>query len=464
MIDLEGKLGGTHGKILHVDLSNRSFKYESLPPEIFQMLVGGRALIAYFLLRDLPAYTDPLSPDNLLVFAPGIMQGTNLPGSGRHSVGGKSPLTGAIGSSEVGGWWGHELKQAGFDAIVIRGQSSAPVYLWIHNGEPELRSAGHLWGKETSDVQAMLREELGDKNVKVAQIGIAGENQVLFSAIMHEINRAAGRNGLGALMGSKKLKAVAVRGNRRLEVKDKKRVIEISKWLGGNYKEKVPWAVKMGTPIGVLNLGRLGGLPTRAFNEPLFDGKEMISGQKMYETIAQERDTCMLCPITCKQVVKYDGDEKPFTIDPIYGGPEYETIAAFGSNCKVNDIYFIAKANERCAAYGLDTISTGVVISFVMECVENGLLSSSDTDGYLPTWGDAAAMLHGVELIARRESFGARMANGVARMASEIGRGAQEFAMHVKGQELPMHEPRLKTGRWFGLCSRSGWSGSYDEY
>jgi len=446
------KLGGTHGRILHVDLTEGVFEYETLPSKVVQLLVGGRALIAYFLLRDLPVNVDSLSPENLLIFAPGVLQGTNLPGSGRHSVGGKSPLTGAVGSSEAGGWWGHELKWAGYDALIFHGKSAEPVYLWIHNGKPQLRPAKHLWGKETAEVQNLIREELGDKGVRIAQIGIAGENKVLFSAIMHDVNRAAGRNGLGALMGSKNLKAVAVRGSQRVDVDNKKRIIAVSKWLGSNYKEKVPWAVKMGTPIGVLNLGRLGGLPTRAFQDPLFDGREAISGQRMYETIAQERDTCQVCPISCKQVVKYDGREKPFSIDPVYGGPEYETIAALGSNCGVDDIYYIAKANERCAAYGLDTISTGVVISFVMECVDRGLLSVEDTGGYLPVWGDPKAMLDGIELIARRESFGAKMANGVARLANEIGHGAQEFALHVKGQELPMHEPRLKPGTGLGYA------------
>ncbi len=205
-------IGGTYGKILHVDLTTGDTHVEEPPDDFYRLLVGGRAVIAYLLLRDLPAGTDPLSPDNLLIFAPGILQGSNLPGAGRHAVGGKSPLTGAIASSEAGGWWGHEFKRTGYDALIFRGKAKSPVYLWIKNDAVEIRSAGHLWGMQTLPVERALREELEDKRVRVAQIGPAGENNVLFAAVMHDVNRAAGRNGMGALMGSKNLKAVAVRG------------------------------------------------------------------------------------------------------------------------------------------------------------------------------------------------------------------------------------------------------------
>ncbi|MGD2041495.1 MAG: aldehyde ferredoxin oxidoreductase N-terminal domain-containing protein, partial [Anaerolineae bacterium] len=205
-------IGGTHGKILHIDLESGQTHIEQPAEDVYQLLVGGRALVAYLLLRDLAPHTDPLSPDNLLIFAPGMMQGTSFPGAGRHGVGGKSPLTGALGSSEVGGWWGHEFKRAGYDALVIRGRASTPVYLWIQDGEVEIRSAEHLWGLLTAPTQAAIREELDDERVRVAQIGPAGENLVRYAAIIHDVNRAAGRNGLGALMGSKNLKAVAVRG------------------------------------------------------------------------------------------------------------------------------------------------------------------------------------------------------------------------------------------------------------
>ncbi|NOZ48893.1 MAG: aldehyde ferredoxin oxidoreductase family protein [Chloroflexi bacterium] len=443
--------GGTHGKILHVDLTSGQLRIETPDDYIYRTLIGGRALIAYLLLRDLPPGTDPLGPENRLIFAPGILQGTHLPGSGRHGVGAKSPLTGALGSSEAGGWWGTEFKGTGFDALVIRGRAAQPVYLWIKDGEVEMRPAEHLWGKETAEVAALLHEELGDHKVRIAQIGIAGENQVRFAAIMHDINRAAGRNGLGAVMGSKNLKAVVVRGTQPPSVVDRKRIVTVARWLGQNYKVDAAWAVKMGTPAGVSSLGLISALPTRNFQHHAFPGREKISGELMHETILKGRDTCMVCPIACKQVVAHE-DADEYSLAPVYGGPEYETLAALGSDCGVDNLLAVAKANERCAAYGLDTISAGATIAFVMECVDRGLLTADATGGYLPRWGDARAMLAGVELIARREGFGDKMAEGVARLAADIGNGAEAFALHVKGQELPMHEPRLKAAMGLGYA------------
>ncbi len=446
-------LGGTYGKILHVDLRTGASKVEEPPNEVYKKLVGGRALIAYLLLRDLPVGADPLGPENLLIFAPGILQGTNLPGTGRHGVGAKSPLTGGLGSSEVGGWWGHEFKRTGYDAMVIHGRAQQPVYLWIDDEEVEIRPAGHLWGKDTGEVEPLIREELGDEKIRIAQIGVAGENLVRFSAVMHDVNRATGRGGMGAVMGSKNLKAVAVRGTKRLEVADRKRIVGVAKWLGENYEEKAGWAVKMGTPGGVVGLESLGALPIRNFQDFRFQNAAQIGGQRMHETILKERDSCMVCPITCKQVVEYQDLEGRYSIDPVYGGPEYETLASLGSNCYVDDLLAVAKANERCAAYGLDTISTGGTIAFVMECVERGLLTVDDTGGYLPQWGDPEAMLQGVDLIARREGFGDKMANGVARLAAQIGKGAEEFALHAKGLEVAMHEPRFKPGMLIGFAT-----------
>ena len=447
-----GTFAGIHGQILHVNLTTGSVDVESFPPEVFRKLVGGRGLVSYLLLRDLPVGADPLGPENLLIFAPGVLQGTSLPGIGRHGVGAKSPLTGGLGSSEAGGWWGYELKRTGYDALIVHGRAERPVYLWINQGDVEIRAADHLWGKDTAETQAILHEEVGDKKAKVAQIGIAGENQVLFAAIMNDVNRAAGRNGMGAVMGSKNVKAIVVRGRNAPKVADRKRILNVARWLGQNYEEKAAVYVRMGTPIGVMSLGRAGALPTAAFQDPEFETREQISGERMHETILKGRDTCMVCPITCKQVVEVDDPEGKYSVDPVFGGPEYETLAAFGSNCRVDNLAAVAKANERCAAYGLDTISTGSVIAFVMECVDRGLLSAEDTQGYLPRWGDPDAIVEGVKLIARRQGFGAKMADGVRRLAADIGNGADEFALHSKGQELPMHEPRYKAAMGVGYA------------
>ncbi len=448
-------IGGTHGKILHVNLTTSKTHIEQPNDDFYRLLVGGRAVVAYFLLRDLAPHTDPLSPDNLLIFAPGIMQGTNLPGAGRHGVGGKSPLTGAIASSEAGGWWGHEFKRTGFDALVIRGRAETPVYVWIKNGEVEIRPAEHLWGLKTAPAQVAIQNELDDKRVRVAQIGPAGENQVLYAAIMHDINRAAGRNGLGALMGSKNLKAVAVRGTTAVPVAIPKEVTRVAKWLGANYKELSAWAtagIGRGTQDSLMNWAYLGGLPTHNFGVPIFDNPEQLSGERNYDMFLKERDTCQACPITCKQVFEHEG-EKPYQkLDPLYGGPEYEAMAAFGPNCGVTDNLAVAKANELANAYGLDAISTGAAIAFVMECFEQGILTSKETNGLEYQWGDADLLVRSVEMIAHREGFGDIMAAGMARMSQRFGPQSEVFNLTVKGQALPMHEPRLKQALGLGYA------------
>lgn len=468
-------IGGTWGKLLHMDLSDGRQWIEEPADELYLKLVGGRALAAYLLLRDMPAGADPLGPDNPLIFAPGILQGANLPGAGRHGIAAKSPLTGAIASSEVGGWWGHEFKRAGFDALIVHGQAATPVYLWITDGRAELRPADHLWGRDTADVEHAIRAELGDERVRVAQCGIAGENGVRFAAIMSDINRAAGRGGLGAVMGSKRLRAVAVRGGLNVPAAERKRVTGLAKWLGENYETKVAWAVQMGTPRNVSSLAPASALPARNFQDPFFPEHAQIGGELLHATLITGRDTCQACPIKCKQVVGYDGPagtvgdrpgraggvvgtvgDRPELVGQIaeaYGGPEYETIAALGSDCGVTDLLAITKANELTARWGLDSISLGATIAFVMECVQRGLLTAEQTAGFLPRWGDAQAMLRAVEMIAHREGFGDRMAEGSKRLAAWIGNGAEESLVEVKGLELAMHEPRAKHALGIGYAT-----------
>jgi aldehyde:ferredoxin oxidoreductase len=448
-------IGGTHGRILHVDLASGETRIERPGDDFHRLLVGGRAVVSYLLLRDLPPHTDPLSPDNLLIFAPGILQGSSLPGAGRHGVGGKSPLTGALGSSEVGGWWGHEFKRAGFDTLVVHGRAESPVYLWINDGEVEIRPASHLWGLQTGPTQAAIRTELGDERVRVAQIGPGGENLVRYAAIMHDINRAAARTGLGALMGSKNLKAVAVRGTLQVPVVDRARVSAVAAWLGEHYQEFMGWAtagIGRGTQDSLMGLAHSGGLPTRNFGQPTFPHPELLSGERNYEMFFKDRDTCHGCPVRCKQVFEHQDDDPSRRLDPVYGGAEYETMAAFGPCCGVEDNLAVLKANELANAHGLDTISTGMSIAFVMECFENGFLTSPDTGGVEFHWGDGDLLVRAVEMIARRQGFGDVMAEGVARMSARFGWATQPFNVTVKGQELPMHEPRLKAAMGVGYA------------
>lgn len=446
-------LGGIHGKILHVDLTTGHTRVEEPPETMYRLLVGCRALVAYLLLRDLAPNTDALSPDNLLIFAPGILQGTNLPGAGRHGVGGKSPLTGALASSEAGGWWGHEFKRSGFDALVIRGRAAAPCYIHIQDGNVTLRPAAHLWGLPTWPAQQRIQAELQDPRVRIAQIGPAGENGVLYSSVMHDINRAAGRNGLGALMGSKNLKAVAVRGTLKVPVVERAPVNNVAKWLGANYKTLAAWATNpgRGTQDSLAWWANVGALPTNNFGTPVFADAAALSGERNYEMFHKERDTCQSCPITCKQVFEHASDNPYQKLNPEYGGPEYEAMAALGSNCGITDNLAVAKANELCNANGLDAISTGASIGFAMECFENGIITEHET-GQPFRWGDAGLLVHAVESIAARSGFGAVLATGVQRMSKRFGPASAAFALTVKGQELPMHEPRLKHALGLGYA------------
>ena len=442
---------GYHGRILRVNLSTREIAIERPDEAFFRTYFGGWGVIAHYLLRELTPRVDPLGADNLLIFAPGVVTGAPIGGSGRHAVGGKSPLTGGFAGSEVGGFWGAELKRAGWDGIIVCGQATEPVYLWIKDDQVEIRDASHLWGKRTADVEAILRQELDDKRIRVAQCGLAGENKVRFACVIHDMNRAAGRTGLGAVMGSKNLKAVAVRGSGRIELADREQVRQLAQWLGAHFMEG--WTGRLhdhGTDGGLIGLSARGGLPTRNFQQGSFEGATKITGETMSETILVGRDNCFSCPVYCKRRVQVTGH---YEVDPVYGGPEYETAAALGSLCGVDDLEAIAYGNQLCNAYGLDTISTGVTIAWAMECFERGLLTSADTDGLELHFGNSEAMVQLIKYIAHRQGFGHLLAEGCLRAAQMIGRGTQRYTMQVKGQEIPMHEPRIKFGLDLGYAT-----------
>jgi aldehyde:ferredoxin oxidoreductase len=434
------------GKILHVDLSKQEIWHEEPDPEFYRALIGGRGFIVHYLLTKMPAGADPLGPDNVLIFAAGLLTGTVLPGTGRHAVGAKSPLTGALASSEAGGFFGHELKKSGFDAVVFYGQAPEPAYLWINNGTVELRSAGHLWGKVTGDVEEQLRTELEDDNIRIAQIGPAGENQVLFASVMHDISRAAGRSGLGAVMGSKNLKAVAVRGTQTVGLANKAAMKDTLKWITGSYKESMEWAISYGTPGSFGPNHESGALAIKNYRDSYLPDYENLSHENYFNKVVVDRDTCSHCAVRCKIVAR--SEER--NLEEKYGGPEYESLGALGSLTAVTDVAAVTKANQLCAAYGLDTISTGATVAFTMECVENGILSEGE---FLPRFGSADDLLEAVLLIARREGLGELMANGSAFMAEKLGQGSHQFLAVSRRQELPLHDPRLKniTGMGYAL-------------
>ncbi|HHV79899.1 MAG TPA: aldehyde ferredoxin oxidoreductase family protein [Firmicutes bacterium] len=443
---------GYTGKILLVDLSSGTIASETHDDVFYRTYLGGKGLVGYYLLREVPPRVDPLGPKNVLVFATGVLAGTNMPGFSRVVIGAKSPLTDGYGESEVGGSWGAELKRAGFDAIVIKGASSKPVYLEIVDGSARLVDASELWGLSTSDAEAEIARRV-PKKPAVMSIGPAGERLVKFACIMQGDRNAAGRGGLGAVMGSKKLKAIAVSGSTKVKVKNPDGLSKVTSWFAQNFLKNAPSvALHEGGTAGLIpGLQAASMLPTKNFSRGRFDGWEGLAklGQKwLYETKGRG---CWACPIRCKRTFEVkDGSVK--TINGMAACPEYETVASFGSNLCIDDPLTVLKANVYCNEMGLDTISAGVTIAFAMECVEKGLIDDGDLRRLEVKFGNASCVLPLLELITDRKGIGDLLAEGSMRAASRIGMGAEVFAMHVKGQELPMHDPRGKTGVGMGYA------------
>ena len=441
---------GCNRRILRVDLSTRTISVEE-PEEVFyRRYFGGRGLIAYFLLRELNKGIDPLSAENKLIFACGPITGAPISGGGRHSVGAKSPLTGGYGEAEAGGFWGAELKKAGYDAIIVEGAAEEPSYLWIEDDQVEIRNANNFWGKQVFETQEEIRKELGRSAVRIAAIGPGGEKLVRFASIIHDLRYVSGRCGLGAVMGSKRLKAVAVVGTGRVKTAKPKKLGKLAAWMAKNV-DKVNHSYHTYGTGGIMDVYEAtGNLPVRNFREGIFPNVDSISAQAIKEKVRVGMETCFACVVRCKKTVKIA--EPPCTVDPVYGGPEYETIAALGSNCGIDDLNAICKAHELCQRYGLDTISTGATISFAMECFENGLLKSDSPEGLKLNFGNAEAMLHLIESIGERRGIGDILAEGTKRAALALGHDAEKYAVHVKGQEMPMHDPRLKRGLGLGYA------------
>ncbi len=441
--------GGYHGKILRVNLSEKRISTEKIDHAFCRKYLGGSGFISYFLLKELRQGVDPLGPENKLIFALGPMVGTSVIGNGRNGIGAKSPLSGGIAWSQVGEFWGAELKKAGYDSLVIEGRSDHPVYLWINDEEVTLKEAIHLWGKNTKETQEEIRSELGDEKIRVAMIGPAGENMVRYACIMNGLYDAAGRGGLGAVMGSKRIKAIAVRGHQSTSIANVEGIRSFNRWVMDHLTTH--WLGRELTEYGtggpqVEAFEEMGNLPVRNWRDGLFPGAKKIHAGVMKEHFRIGMDACFSCPIRCKKKVRFD---EPYPVDPSYGGPEYETLSSLGSNCGIDNLKAIMKGNELCNAYSLDTISTGGTIAFAMECFEKGLLGLKETDGIELRFGNEEAMLHCIELIARRKGFGNLLAEGTSRLSKIIGRGSDKFAMHVKGVEPGQHEPRIMAG--FGL-------------
>jgi aldehyde:ferredoxin oxidoreductase len=433
---------GYMGKILRVDLTKGRVEGEKLDENMAKKFIGGSGLATKILYDETGPETDPLGPENRLIFMTGPFAATPVITSGRHHMVSKSPLTGAYTESDTGGTWGPFLKRAGFDGIVVTGKASKPVYLWVSEGQAEIRDAARFWGVDTYDLDEAVRKDTHPEAV-VASIGPAGEKGVRYASIMNDGKeaRAAGRGGTGAVMGSKKLKAIAVYGKMQVEMADAEGLRASLKEISPMVAKNTEGMRKNGTAGGLATFEALGSLPLQnwKYQGRWEQGAAKIAGPAMTEKILTGNYFCERCVIGCGRRVKVD--KGPFA--PVEGaGPEYESVAMLGSLCLVDDIEAIAKANEICNRYGMDTISAGAAIAFAMEAYEKGLITKKETGELELLWGRGDVMVKMAEKIGKREGLGQLLGEGVRIAAEKIGKNAVEFSLHVKGQELPAHDPR----------------------
>jgi aldehyde:ferredoxin oxidoreductase len=443
---------GYWNRVLRINLTDGSHKTEQLDAGVMRKYLGGRGLALPFLLRETRPGLDPFSPENPLILATGALTGAAGPAIPRFTAVSKSPLSGGLGASEAGGFWGPELKFAGYDALLVEGRASAPVYISIRDDTVEIRDARSTWGRETLEAEQKIREDLGDTRTRVLSIGPGGERLVRFANIGNELGHFNGRNGIGAVMGSKNLKAVAVRGTNRIPIADEAALKEITGEFARTFKEnKQGWTLyEYGTSATVDSLVGFGALPTNNWETGVTDKSTALFCDRFNDQILTGRKGCFACAVRCKRVVSVK--ESALAVDSRYGGPEYESIAALGSNCGIYDYNVIAKGNELANRYGLDTISLGMTISFAMKCYGEGILTDGDTGGIGLVFGNSDAFLSVIELIAKREGIGDLLAEGSFRAAERIGKGSEKYLVTVKKQEVPMHDPRIKTGVGIGYA------------
>jgi len=447
-------VGGYVGRFAKVNLSSRTLDIFCPNETVLRAFLGGGGLGARILIDETGPDTDPLGPDNALMFMTGPLTATRAISSSRHAVVAKSPLTGIAGESDSGGRWGALLKMGGFDGLVITGKADAPVYLWVFNGGIQFRDASHLWGLDTYQVDEVIKRETHGQ-ASVACIGQAGEKGVLFASVMNEgkHGRAAGRTGLGAVMGAKNLKAIAVYGQATPPVVNEKALNESVKQVVPIIVDKMRRYRLLGTPGGVVTNALLSDMPAKNWTVgDWVKEAEKISGERMARTVLSGRYHCRGCVVGCGRTVRIaDGPYKG--VDG--GGPEYETLAGFGSMCMVNDLEAICMANEMCNRLGVDTISTGSAVAFAIEAYEKGIINKSDTEGIELRWGDPQVVLRLIRKIAFREGIGDLLSKGVRRASEGLGDASSEFALHIKGLEPPFHDPRALSSLAVGYATHN---------
>lgn len=432
------------GKLLRIDLTQRTWREEPIADEVVRKWLLGSGLAAKIYYDEMDPARDPLDPASPLIVMNGVLSGTFAPTGCRSSWCGRSPLTGIWNEANLAHYWGAELRAAGYDGLIITGRTESPVYLWLHDGAVEFRDAAHLWGKDWFEAGDALIAET-DPRAQVAGIGIGGENLVKIAGVMcgpSNYVRAAARGGMGALLGSKNLKAIAVRGKARPEYGDPKRFRDEVKAQNEFIKEHSLPMTNLGTAGGVMGTEKYGDIPIRNWTLGNWPEAVNIAGQTFYPKYLVKHTHCYACPIGCGKEIEVK--EGPYIV-PKGEGVEYETLAGFGGMCHVSTFEAVALANSLCNRYGLDTISTSSVIAFGMEAFERGLIGPADTGGIELRFGNADAMLTMIGKIARREDIGATLAEGVREAARQIGQGSEAFAMHVKGLEVAYHDPRAFT-------------------
>jgi len=433
---------GFIGKMLWVDLSKNKLQEEALGEELGRQFIGGYGLGARILFSQQKAGVDPLGPNNILGFTTGMLTGTPSLSASRYVLVGKSPLTGGWGDANSGGNFGPYLKFAGYDAIFFTGIADKPVYLFINNGKAELRDAAHLWGKDTFQTEDILKAELG-KGVEVACIGPAGEKVARIAAVMSKKGRAAARSGLGAVMGAKRLKAIAVKGNIKVPMADEAKAKALRKKYLGELTGHFEMMRDEGTPAIFIPCAESGDTPTKNWagtaTIDFLDYKDISAGPVLERQA--KRYACYRCPIGCGGHMKAGTGEYKYEAGA--HKPEYETLGMFGASCLNSNVESIIKLNDICNRAGVDTISAGAIMAFTIECYERGLITKADTDGIEMTWGNHRSIVAMTEKMVNREGFGDVLAEGVKIAAERIGKDAGQYAMHIQGQEIPAHDPKL---------------------
>ena len=437
---------GYMGKILKVNLANEEVHIEDLSLEIQEKYIGGSGLAAKIIFNDVPNDVEPFNPDALLIFSTGPLTGTSVPSSGRLSVCARSPL-GIWGESHAGGLFGPNLKKAGFDSIIISGRAKIPTYLWIDDGAVTITSAEKTWGKDVYETYEMIKREIKDNTVKIAAIGPAGENCINYASIVFDVGKA-GRAGMGAIMGSKNLKAIAVKGTKKIPVAREDELRNFAKEVQIQLS-KSPTAQslhKYGTGGGMESYYHMGNIPLRNHRDGVWDEDkiERIGGMKLTQTILDKITPCCNCVIGCKRTISIkEGKYAGLKAD----SPEFETLCMLGANLLNDDLPLVAKANDLCNRLGTDTISTGGVIAFAIEAYEKGLITINDTGGLELKWGSSDNIVELIELIAYRKGIGDLLAKGVQEAAKQLNQKSADFAVHVKGLEAPAHNPRAFFGQ-----------------